>query len=91
MAKLVIISVHDNTRGTYLNFNLETNEGTAIRQFGQECARDTGKDKNMFQLFPDDFSLVVLGTYDNETGEIKPEKKPRTIAWASQYVPTNDK
>lgn len=44
--------------------------GMSIRSFGDECKR---KDpNNILSQHPEDFELWHLGTYDDNTGELKP-------------------
>lgn len=62
------------------------NEGLAVRQFGQDCSRPAPDGRiNMLIECPKDYSLYVVGEWDNEKAQLIP-MEPKQIATASQYV-----
>lgn len=66
--QLKIYAVHDSKVGAYLKpFTMRSN-GEAIRAWTQTC----NGNESQFSQTPADFTLVELGTYNEETGTIKP-------------------
>ncbi|MDR1452413.1 MAG: hypothetical protein LBJ25_00350 [Candidatus Margulisbacteria bacterium] len=78
-----IVGIKDEKIG-YINLLTFDSEGQAIRSFGDACTPKGNKEENDFVKFPKDFNLMSLGTFDTETGEIRPYT-PRTSASATQY------
>lgn len=70
MSKKVLVSVYDKVAGLYSPAMTEINPDSAIRNF-----RIGGKQNSQISATPDDYCLVLLGTVDDETGEIAPVGK----------------
>nr|DAX65247.1 MAG TPA: DNA binding protein [Microviridae sp.] len=70
MSKKVLVSVYDKVAGLYSPAMTEINPDSAIRNF-----RIGGKQNPQISATPDDYCLVLLGTVDDETGEIVPVDK----------------
>jgi hypothetical protein len=81
----VLIGVEDEKVG-FINLFIQETEGAAMRSFEAACKRDNSKsdnEQNDFVKFPEDFSIHVLGTFDTDTGTIKPDN--RLICSAKQF------
>lgn len=70
MSKKVLVSVYDKVARLYSPAMTEVNPDSAIRNF-----RIGGKQNSQISATPDDYCLVLLGTVDDETGEIVPVGK----------------
>lgn len=63
--KLTIYSIHDRKAEIYNRPFYESNEVIAVRNV-EMCFSD---ENNPMFAYPEDFELVRLGTYDDETGK----------------------
>lgn len=70
MSKKVLVSVYDKVAGLYSPAMTEINPESAVRNF-----RIGAKQNSQISATPDDYCLVLLGTVDDETGEIAPVGK----------------
>ena len=70
MSKKVLVSVFDKVAGLYSPAMTEVNPDSAIRNF-----KIGAKQNQQINACPDDYCLVLLGTIDDETGEIEPVDK----------------
>jgi hypothetical protein len=75
-------SVFDKKAQIYGTPFVTANENLALRSFSR-VANDPTHD---ICLFPDDFTLVYLGEFDEDTGQITPVPHGQTIATASQFT-----
>lgn len=79
--KLQIYTVFDTASGVYMRPFFMQADGQATRFFGDECLNadsDLGR-------HPEDYSLVSLGTYDDNKAELVPEGV-RVIATGLEMV-----
>lgn len=67
MSKKVLVSVFDKVAGLYSLVVTEVNSDSAIRNF-----KIGAKQNVQISSSPDDYCLVLLGTFDDESGEIGP-------------------
>lgn len=65
MSKKVLVSVFDKVAGLYSPVMTEINPDSAIRNF-----KIGAKQNAQISASPDDYCLVLLGTFDDESGEI---------------------
>ncbi|QXP08213.1 MAG: nonstructural protein [Arizlama microvirus] len=66
-----LYAIHDKRAETYYNVMAMPTDAHAVRSFTQEVNREAPE--NMLNQYPDDFQIVKVGTFDEETGEITPE------------------
>lgn len=64
----IIVAIYDKIANYYACIRQEVNRGTAIRWFQDDVCSKEGPVRS----HPKDYSLVLLGEYNPETGEIKP-------------------
>lgn len=83
-----IYSVYDNQTKTFNMPFFAANDPTALRSFKNEANRADAA--NTIYTNPEDFSLVKLGTFNEDTGEIQPVDKPELIAKALTLVQKKD-
>lgn len=77
-----IFTVHDIKAEAYLPpFTLPT-RGLAIRAFNTMANDAT----HAFSQHPEDYTLFVLGTFDDSTGLIKPFATPEPIGKAIDFI-----
>lgn len=82
-----IYSVHDRESETF------------IKPFGMETDRDAKEgfkvvvndEKTNYHKYPDDFSLVKLGSFDQRTGQLLILEDRQTICWAKDLVILDNK
>ena len=75
-----MFSIQDTKAQTFNPPFYQKNHAEAIRTFSKICNDDT----SMLSQFPEDFILLHLGAFDDETGELIPTS-PSNIGTASQY------
>lgn len=73
-----IFCMIDMKAGFYMQPFPETSTVAALRGF--EVAVNDGK--SIFSRFPDDFCLMELAEFDQNTGEIVPHEKPQNLGSA---------
>lgn len=77
-----LFSVHDIKAQTYLNPSVFRSSAEALRAF-ETTVKD---EKSQFNMYPNDFSLVELGTWDSDEGQILPYDKPKHLIVASELI-----
>ena len=75
MQNLKIFSVYDKKQEAYLNPFYRSQVGEAIREF-LDAVND---DKTQFNKHPEDYSLQIIGEFNNGTGIITPKTNPQII------------
>lgn len=73
-----LFAVYDVKAGFYLQPFPETSTIAALRGF--DVAVNDGK--AVFSRFPDDFCLMELASFDQQTGEIVPHATPQNLGSA---------
>lgn len=73
-----IFSMFDTKAGVYIQPFAETSTIAALRGF--EVAVNEGK--STFARFPDDFCLMELADFDQNSGEITPHVSPQNLGSA---------
>ena len=81
--KYQIVSIFDSAAGAYARSVIGSSVGMAMRSFEDECNRDAS-DNSMFH-HPKDFSLVQLGSFDDNDGSLVGLDAPVILAHASDY------
>lgn len=81
MAK-VICSVYDAKAEVYGQPMFLRTNGEAIRSFVQEVNRE----ESMLHAHPEDYTLFLIGHYDEETGELVQENNHVPLARAIEHV-----
>lgn len=76
-----IYCVVDTRVGEYRNIFQSENNEMAIRHFSAICSMD-GSQQN---LFPDDFYLCCLGSFDTVTGKFENDPAPKPFYTGSQW------
>lgn len=71
MNKLLIVAINDTKAEAYMNPFYMRSEGEAIRAFGDAIA----KGDSPLSAHPEDFVLVKLGTFCQDTGAIEVQFK----------------
>lgn len=77
-----LFSVHDNKAKYYLTPFFMKTTAEAIRGFSEVCQDD----KSQFNKYPNDFTLVEMGTYDETTGKTNLYDTIAIIANASEFT-----
>lgn len=73
MAKANIYAIKDIKGGEYNTPFFQMTDAHALRIFRTEVNR--ASDQNLIYLYPEDFELFRLGTFESETGKIEPENE----------------
>jgi len=81
MAKLLCFSVYDSKVKAYDKPFFMRSRGEALRGW-QAAVND---EKTTLCTHPEDFSLMELGDYDDETGAFTNHQAPVNLGLASQY------
>lgn len=66
MSKYIAVSVRDSAVGLFAVPQFVVSKGIAMRSFADEVRRVDPA--NQLNKHPEDFTLYVLGTYDDESG-----------------------
>lgn len=77
-----IFTVHDSRAEAYLPPFYMRTKGEAIRAF-ETTVKDTN---SQFNKYPQDYTLVELGEFDESTADIKLLDKPHILENASTYI-----
>lgn len=77
-----IFTVHDSKAEAHLSPIFMKSIGEATRAFQASC-EDTNSN---FNKYPTDFTLMLLGDYNEVTAEITTLKTPQIISHASEFV-----
>ena len=67
---MVVVSIYDAKAECYSRPNFVRSAGEAWRFFEQEVNR--AADDNMMFLYPQDYTLFEIGTFDELTGKLAP-------------------
>lgn len=78
---LQMFAVLDSKAGFFGNPWFEQKEASAIRNFS-DAVNDSSNPNNMWNKHPEDFSLYLLGQFDNNSGEVIPSL-PKSLVTAS--------
>lgn len=79
-----IVAVFDKKALTYALPFFSSHITVALRMFRAEVNRDDGK--NMLALYPEDYDLVYLGTFDDEGGVFDLKLPPAVITRAADLI-----
>lgn len=80
----VVVAIRDRSAVVFGRPAFVTTVGLAVRSFTDEVNRE--HPENMMSRHPEDFDLYELGTYNDETGEMKSLDHPRQIAIGKDVV-----
>lgn len=78
----IIVAVRDRQITAFLRPFTAQSRGQAIRSFRDEVNRD-GSELNSH---PEDYELYELGTFDEQTGNLKPHDSHVQLAIASNLI-----
>ncbi len=78
---LKIFTIHDSKAGAFLPPFYLPQQGMAIRTFG-DCVNDG---KHEFSKHPEDYTLFLLGTFDDNTAKTK-AKTPESIGNGLEFL-----
>lgn len=70
-----VYSIFDSASGVYDKPTFANSDAEIIRAFGDICASAD----HPIGMHPDDYTLMRIGEFDNNTGEIKPEVPVKLI------------
>lgn len=86
MAKLQILAVYDVAVGAFMRPMFVPSKGVAVRSFQDEV----GNKESPMNKHPEDYSLMFLGVYDEETGSFEDcPAMPERIVSASDFTLTH--
>lgn len=77
-----IFTIYDEKAESYLPPFFLPNAGMAKRTFG-DCVKD---EKHAFGQHPSDYTLMELGTYDDQTGTLNPNEKNKSLGNGLEYA-----
>lgn len=72
----LLVSIKDRAIDAFQPLGNVRAEGEAIRVF-KDMLADTNTPQGKH---PDDYDLYIVGTFDDQTGYVEPEGKPRKLA-----------
>lgn len=84
MSILTVVAVFDSAVGAYGRPVFVPSRGVAIRSFGDEINRSAPD--NQMHHHPEDFHMVALATFDEETGMFVNESPQITLARGKDLV-----
>jgi len=82
MAKLKIFTVKDHKVGIFMRPFFELHVGSALRSWEEACRSS----ESPFNKFPNDFSLFLVGEFDDLTGELRQLDSPEHMSAARDHV-----
>lgn len=89
MIKTKVFSVFDSKTSLFGRPFTEQKEESAIRGFS-DAVNDDSNPNNMWNKHPEDFSLFLIGEFNDETGALSPSL-PVSLVTASALVAVNSK
>ena len=78
----IIVAVKDRAIDAYMNPFTVQHTNAAARAFQDEVNRESSE----MNKHPEDYELYNLGTFNDETGEIEPQRPPERIARAQDLI-----
>lgn len=84
--KLEMYSIYDIKSKIFTTPRYAINENTAKRMF--YCVFN--ENKSMYKIFPNDYQVFKIGTFDDVTAEIILEARPTFMWQASEFVTEPD-
>lgn len=85
--KLKVFCVLDSKTAVFGRPWFEQQEASAIRGFA-DAVNDSSNTNNLWNKHPEDFSLYVIGEYDDEKGDLIPHF-PKSLVTASALIAVN--
>lgn len=82
MAISKMFSVKDHKVGIYMRPFFELHMGSALRSWEDACASP----ESPFHKYPNDFSLFLLGEFDDLTGKARHLEEPELVASARDVI-----
>lgn len=79
----ILVATYDIKTGVYARPTAFITDAQAVRSFGEAVNDKTTE----FNKHPEDYSIFNIGSYDDNTGEIKPSK-PVQLAQAVVLIDT---
>lgn len=76
-----VFSVFDSKAGSFSTPFFSVNKAVALRDFGQAV----NDQKSQLFLYPEDYILFELGSFDDSTGVISSHSTPINLGSAAQY------
>lgn len=77
-----MFTVYDSKVEAFLPPFFMASRGAALRSFGDTC-----NDKNHhFNKHPEDYTLFLIGTFDDSNSEIKPLDTPHSLGLAQEFI-----
>lgn len=73
MAKLYVVSVFDRSMQAYMRPAFVAHPALAVRSFTDEINREAPAHENPLYSHPEDFDLMQLAVFDEETGAFAPD------------------
>lgn len=83
MAKLIAVAVFDAAVGSFNRPFFVPARGAALRSFGDEATRE--HPENSIWAHPGDYSLHVVGEFDEESGLLSGVSPPERLCNASDF------
>jgi hypothetical protein len=80
-----IYCIHDACANAYLKLMFSPNQGLILRSLVDELSRPDSD----FLRHPDDYTLFLMGEWDDVTGDIKPLTTPKKIGRINEFIPNN--
>lgn len=79
---LYVFSIYDSGAEYYMPPFAVANKGIALREFSDAC----NNKETFLAKHPGDYTLFLLGVFDDSKGEFKLEKTPVRIGTAIEFV-----
>lgn len=81
--KMQIVSIFDRAAALYSRPAFVQSRAAAVRSFGDEVR--TPRENNDLNKHPGDFELHLIGSFDDETGELSPQR-PERITFGMDHI-----
>jgi len=82
--RLAMFSVYDDKAAAFMPPFFERAEGAAVRAFMSAC----NDEKHNFFKSSADYSLYIVGSFDDSSGLVSPVSPPRSLARAADMKST---
>lgn len=77
-----LIAIYDSKSETYMRPATAKTKGEALRSFITEA----NNSKSKLNMYPEDFSLWIIGEFDDSSGQIIPLKHHENLGKAQEFI-----
>lgn len=86
----LVCAMRDAIGNRYSAIHLENSENEAIRIFDNSIQLAIRKNESLLATNAKDFTLCIIGTFDDESAELIPYNIPKIIRYGAEVIPNEE-